>query len=70
MVPIATYAWVTICSILLAAVKAATWNPAQALGCLGEVGSIANGKRADFVVCGRDFARKAVYLDGEEVCAG
>lgn len=52
------------------AVRSATWNPAQALGCLGEVGSIANGKRADFVVCGRDFARKAVYLDGEEVCAG
>ena len=52
------------------AVRSATWNPAQALDCLGEVGSIANGKRADFVVCGRDFARKAVYLDGEEVCAG
>ena len=49
------------------AIRAATWNPAEKLGCLDEIGSIADGKRADFVICGKDFQRKAVYLDGEQV---
>ena len=49
------------------AVRAATWNPACALGLEDEIGSIAPGKCADFVICDGDFNRKAVYIDGELV---
>ena len=49
------------------AVRAATWNPACALGLKGEIGSIAPGKCADFVICDDDFNRKEVYIDGEKV---
>lgn len=49
------------------AVRAATWNPAKALRMENEIGSIAPGKLADFVVCGPDFSRKAVYIGGEKI---
>ena len=49
------------------AVRAATWNPACALGMEDEIGSIAPGKAADFVVCDADWGRKEVYIDGEKV---
>ena len=49
------------------AVRAATWNPACAIGAQAEVGSIEPGKLADFVICGPDLARKAVYLGGAPV---
>ncbi len=49
------------------AVRAATWNPACALGLEDEIGSIAPGKCADFVICDADLNRKAVYIDGELV---
>ena len=49
------------------AVRAATWNPAHELGLLDEIGSIQNGKRADFVLCDAALSRKAVYLGGEKV---
>lgn len=49
------------------AIRAATWNPACALGAEGEIGSIAVGKWADFVICGPDFTRQEVYLDGQKV---
>ncbi len=49
------------------AIRAATYNPACALGLEQELGSIAPGKCADFVVCTEDFTRKAVYIDGEKV---
>ncbi len=50
-----------------AALRAATWNPACALGIQSEVGAIAEGKLADFVVCDRNFVRKTVYLAGKPI---
>ena len=49
------------------AIRACTLNPAASLGVQGEVGSIAPGKRADFVVCSPDFAKKRVYFGGKLV---
>lgn len=49
------------------AIRAATWNPARQLGCLNQVGSIENGKEADFVICDAALTRKAVYLAGEKL---
>ena len=49
------------------AVRAATWNPARQIVCLDVVGSIADGKRADFVVCDENLTRKAVWLAGKEL---
>ncbi len=49
------------------ALRAATWNPAHELGLLEEIGSIQNGKWADFVVCDGHFLRKKVYIGGEPV---
>ena len=46
------------------AVRAATWNPARQIHALDRVGSIANGKLADFVICDENLERKAVYLGG------
>jgi len=50
-----------------AAVRACTINPACTLGVQGEVGSIAPGKVADFVVCSPDYAKKRVYMAGKLV---
>ena len=49
------------------AVRAATWNPARQIHALDRVGSIANGKLADFVICGKDFTRREVWLGGEKI---
>lgn len=50
-----------------AAIRACTINPACALGVQADVGSIATGKQADFVVCSPDYAKKRVYLAGKLV---
>ena len=50
-----------------AVIRACTINPACALGVQCEVGSIAAGKQADFVVCSPDYAKKRVYLAGKLV---
>lgn len=47
------------------AIRAATYNPARQLGCLDQVGSIENGKVADFVVCDAALNRQQVYLAGK-----
>ncbi len=47
-----------------AAVRMASETPARALGVADEVGSIANGKRADFLVLNGDYSLKTVYLAG------
>ena len=48
-------------------VRACTYNPACALGVQSEVGSIAPGKVADFIVCSPDYAKKRVFLAGKQV---
>ena len=49
------------------AVRAATWNPACAIGAENVVGSIETGKRADFLVCSGDYSSKRVFLAGKEL---
>lgn len=49
------------------AVRAASWNAACSLGCQDQVGAIADGLQADFVVCDENWNRKAVYLAGEKL---
>ena len=50
-----------------AAIRAASLNPACAIGADKEVGSIETGKIADFVVCSPDYKEKTVYLAGEKL---
>ena len=49
------------------AIRAATYNPARQIGALAEVGSIENGKCADFVVCDAELNSKAVWLRGVQL---
>lgn len=49
------------------AVRAASWNPACAIGAQQEVGSIAPGKAADFIITNGDYTAKRVFLAGEEI---
>ena len=49
------------------AILSATLIPAKELGCERETGSIAVGKRADFVICDEALNRKAVFLGGGQV---
>lgn len=49
-----------------AAVRMASFNPACAIGAEHDVGSIDNGKRADFLLLGGDFSLRRVFLGGAE----
>ena len=49
------------------AIRAATWNPACAISAEKEVGSIEEGKVADFIVCNSDYTEKRVFLAGKEI---
>ncbi len=49
------------------AVEAATATPARRIGMAQEIGSIAPGLSADFVICDRNWNRLAVYLRGIQV---
>lgn len=49
------------------AVRAATYNPACAIGAQEKIGSIETGKLADFVVCSGDYTHKRVFLGGTEI---
>ena len=49
------------------ALRAATYNAACALGAGKEIGMIAPGRRADFVVCRSDFSGRRVFIAGEEI---
>ena len=48
-------------------IRACTYNPACALGVEAEVGSIATGKVADFLVCTDGYESKRVFLAGKEI---
>ncbi len=48
------------------AIRAASYNPACAIGADREIGSIQSGKRADFVICSGDYREKRVFLAGKE----
>ena len=49
------------------AITAATATPAKTISRYDEIGSIEEGKLADFVVCDEDLARKDVYMGGEKI---
>ncbi len=49
------------------AILSATLVPARELGREAEIGSIAPGKLADFVVCDEALNRRAVYIGGEKI---
>ena len=49
------------------AVRAATYNPACAIGAADKIGSIETGKFADFVVCSSDYTAKRVFRGGKEI---
>ena len=49
------------------AIRAATYNPACAIGAADKIGSIETGKYADFVVCSPDYATKRVFRGGKEI---
>jgi N-acetylglucosamine-6-phosphate deacetylase len=49
------------------ALRAATYNPACALGLQDKIGTISTGKYADFVVCSPDYKEKAVYIGGKAI---
>ena len=49
------------------AVRAATWNPACALGAQNQIGSIEEGKLADFLICAPDYSEKRVFIGGIEL---
>jgi len=49
------------------AIRAATWNPAKAIGADKLVGSMEAGKVADFIVCSADYTGKRVFLAGKEI---
>ena len=49
------------------AIRAATYNPACAIGAQDKIGSIDTGKLADFIICSPDYREKRVFLGGMEV---
>ena len=49
------------------AVRAATFNPACALGVQDKTGAIATGKIADFIICRSDYTGKRVFMSGVEI---
>ena len=49
------------------AVRAASYNPAKALGAQNQIGSIETGKFADFVITDAQYAQKRVFIGGKEL---
>ena len=49
------------------AVRAASYNPAKALGVQDKIGSIETGKYADFIITNADYSEKRVFIGGKEI---
>ena len=49
------------------AVRAASYNPAKALGAHDKIGSIETGKYADFVITDANYETKRVFIGGKEI---
>ena len=49
------------------AVRAATFNPAKAIGAADKIGSIEPGKLADFIITNADYSEKRVFIGGKEI---
>ena len=49
------------------AVRAASYNPAKALGAADKIGSIETGKYADFIITNADYSEKRVFIGGTEI---
>ncbi len=49
------------------AVRAASYNPACSIGAENLVGSIEEGKIADFIICNADYTGRRVFLAGKEI---
>ena len=65
--------WQCLCNVISwgipeeEAVRAATYNPAKALGVQHTVGAIAEGMQADFIITNGDYSTKRVFLAGKEI---
>ena len=65
--------WACLCNVLSwgipeeEAVRAATYNPAKAIGADAVVGTIEEGKVADFLIVAPDYSSKRVFLAGKEI---
>ncbi len=49
------------------AVRAASYNPAKALGAHDKIGSIETGKYADFIITDANYETKRVFIGGKEI---
>ena len=49
------------------AVRAASYNPAKALGAHDKIGSIETGKYADFIITDAAYETKRVFIGGKEI---
>ena len=65
--------WACLCNTMAwgipeeEALRAASYNPAKALGVQDKVGSIETGKYADFVITNADYSEKRVFIGGKEI---
>lgn len=49
------------------AIRAATYNPACAIHAQDRIGSICEGRSADFLICSGDYSAKRVFIGGKEL---
>ncbi len=65
--------WQCLCNVISwnipeeDAIRAASYNPACAIGAADKIGSIETGKLADFVICSGDYTQKRVFIGGKEI---
>ena len=65
--------WTCLCNVLAwgipeeEAVRAASYNPARAIGAQQTVGSIEAGKQADFIITDAAYSTRRVFIAGREI---